>query len=72
MMRVWASKVWRLRDRTGGFMPHFFTQNSRNIFFKGRLRRKADRSDRTEKLSHINDGAFGKTPRNSVGGGVAQ
>src|SRR5437899_2609715 len=60
--------VWRLRGRTGRFMTHFFAQNSGNIFFKA-LRREADRGDRTEKVSQINDGVFEKTSRNSGGGG---
>jgi hypothetical protein len=49
-----AVKLWMIRRRTGGFMPHFFTQNSGNIFFKAtaaeggpkRLNRKDESNQR--------------------------
>ena len=53
-------------------MPHFFTQNSGNIFFKDHCVGKRIEEIEAKKVSHINDGAFEKTSRNSVGGGVAQ
>jgi len=62
-----ASKVWRVRGRTGGLEAHFFTQNSGIIFFEGHAEKDAfDR--RVKNVSQINGDAFEKMSRNSPGG----